>query len=113
MVALGANLVALGANLDALGANLDALGANLGALVLNLSAQVPSKWLPSALQAPSKRSPGASKRNLDAAWPFQLASKTGLMCCAKRCIAVLSSNAALVFYAMGCGIRATKQLVNR
>ena len=104
--ALGANLVALGANLDALGANSDLqkpskvlycrqiswfppcqcpIGrsrANLDALVLNLSSQVLSQCPPSVLQALSKRSPSASKRNLDSTWPFQL------MCCAKLCSAV-------------------------
>ena len=72
--ALGANLDALGASLDALGANLDALGANLGVLGVNM---------------------GRVLACLEHVWAF------ALMCCAKRCDAVLSSSAVSVFCAMG------------
>ena len=72
--------------MEALEANLDAFGANLDA-------------------------PGASVERvlvcLEHAWAV------ALMCCAKRCDAVLCSSAVSVFCAMGCGIRATKQKVNR
>ena len=81
MSALGANLEALGANLDALGANLDALGANLDALGANLD----------ILGA----NVGRVLACLEHAWAF------ALMCCAKRCDAVLSSSAVSVFCAMG------------
>ena len=91
---------ALGANLDALGANLGALGANSGALEANLSALGANLDALGAYLGILGVNVGRVLAYLEHAWAF------ALMCCAKRCDAVLSSSAVSVFCAKSLGMKA-------